>query len=238
MSETLQIGELTFEVRRSPQRRTLGLTVDRGGELVIHSTGATTPPELEKWARSKLLWVHRKLAIKEELAPKRRGPEFVSGESFNYLGRSYRLAITAQQEEPLRFDGRRFYLRHDARTDASAHFRRWYVAVGKEWLEKRVRLLARKIGYEPAGVEVKDLGFRWGSCGRRGVAFFNWRLLQLPVRLADYVIMHELTHLLEQHHGPAFWRVLERSLPDWRERKEDLEKKAQEVYWCQPAMKQ
>jgi predicted metal-dependent hydrolase len=70
MSETLQIGELTFEVRRSPRRRTLGLTVDRSGELVIHSPEATTPPELEKWARSKLLWVHRKLALKEEWGEK------------------------------------------------------------------------------------------------------------------------------------------------------------------------
>ena len=238
MSETLQIGELAFEVRRSPRRRTLGLTIDRGGELVIYSPGATTPPELEKWARSKLLWVHRKLALKEELAPKRRGPEFVSGESFSYLGRSYRLAMTAQQEEPLRFDGHRFFLRRDARTAASDLFRRWYVSAGKEWLEKRMRLLARKTGCRPTEVEVRDLGFRWGSCSRSGVVLLNWRLLQLPVRLADYVIVHELTHLIEPHHGPAFWRALERSLPDWRERKNDLGTKAQEIYWCQPAMNQ
>ena len=238
MSETLQIGGLTFEVRRSPRRRTLGLTVDRDGELVIHSPEATPPPELEKWARSKLLWVHRKLAIKEELAPKRRGPEFVSGESFSYLGRSYRLSIAAHQEEPLRFDGHRFYLRRDARTAASDLFRDWYVSVGKEWLEKRIRLLARKTGCSPTEVEVRDLGFRWGSCSRSGLVLLNWRLLQLPVRLADYVIVHELTHLIEPHHGPAFWRALDRALPDWRDRKEELRTKAQEVNWCQPAMRQ
>jgi len=146
MSESIQIGELTFEVRRSPRRRTLGLTVDRGGELVIHSPVAETAQELERWARSKLLWVHRTLALKEELAPRRRGPEFVSGESFSYLGRSYRLALAAQQDEPLRFDGRRFYLRRDARTRASDHFRRWYVSAGTDWLEKRVGWLARTTG--------------------------------------------------------------------------------------------
>lgn len=238
MSETLQIGELTFEVRRSPRRRTLGLTVDRGGELVIHSPVAETVHELERWARTKLLWVHRKLVLKEVLAPRRRGPEFVSGESFSYLGRSYRLAIAAQQEEPLRFDGRRFYLRRDARTGASDHFRRWYVSAGKDWLEKRVWLLARKTGRNPAKIEVTDLGFRWGSCGRNSVALFNWRLLQLPVRLVDYVIVHELTHLFEPHHRPTFWRALDRSLPDWRDRRKELAMTAQEVYWCRPGMMQ
>ena len=238
MNDNIQIGELTFEVRRSPRRRTLGLTVDRGGELVIHSPVAETTQELERWARSKLLWVHRKLALKEGLAPRRRGPEFVSGESFGYLGRWYRLAIAVEQEEPLRFDGRRFYLRRDARTGAGDHFRRWYASAGKDWLEKRVGWLARTTGRDPARIELRDLGFRWGSCGQNGVASFNWRLLQLPVRLVDYVIVHELTHLVEPHHGPTFWRALDRSLPDWRDRRDELRMKAQEVYWCRPGMMQ
>lgn len=238
MSEHIQIGELTFEVRRSDRRRTVGLTVDRGGELVIHSPAGKAVHELEQWVRSKLLWVHRKLALKEEMAPRRRGPEFVSGESFSYLGRSYRLAIAVEQEEPLRFDGRRFYLRRDARTCASDHFRRWYISAGKDWLEKRVRWLARTTGRKPGHIDVRDLGFRWGSCDRNGRALFNWRLLQLPVRLVDYVVVHELTHLIEPHHGPTFWRALDRALPDWRQRSEDLTMKAQEVYWCRPGMMQ
>ena len=88
MNESLEVGGLTFEVRRSARRKTLGLTVDRGGELVIHATAAAGDEELARWTRSKLLWVHRKLALKEETAPRVREPEFVSGESFSYLGRS------------------------------------------------------------------------------------------------------------------------------------------------------
>ena len=64
--------------------------------------------------------------------------------------------------------------------------------------------------------------FRWGSCGKNGVLFFNWKVLQLPVRLADYVIAHELVHLVEGHHGPAFWATLGRAMPDWQKRKEAL----------------
>ena len=87
MNETLEVGGLTFEVRRSLRRKTLGLTVDRGGELRIHAPENTPEHELTRWTRSKLLWVHRTLARKEALAPKVRAPEFVSGENFSYLGR-------------------------------------------------------------------------------------------------------------------------------------------------------
>ncbi len=81
MNETLEVGGLTFEVRRSLRRQTLGLTVDRGGELRIHAPESTTDHELTRWARSKLLWVHHTLTRKEALAPKVRAPEFVSGEN-------------------------------------------------------------------------------------------------------------------------------------------------------------
>ena len=148
MSETLEVGGLQFEVRRSRRRKTLGLTVDRGGELVIHAPENTTDHELTRWTRAKLLWVHRKLALKEDLAPKAREPEFVSGENFSYLGRNYRLKIVREPAEPLRFDGTYFWLAADARGEAEAHFRRWYIRTGRGWLSERAAALARKTGTE------------------------------------------------------------------------------------------
>jgi predicted metal-dependent hydrolase len=236
MKETLIVGGLGFEVRRSRRRRTLGLVVDRGGELVVHAPESAGEPELTRWVQARLLWVHRKLALKAEAAPKVREPEFVSGESFSYLGRSYRLSISARQDEALRFDGRRFFLRRDARSSAGDHFRQWYIAVGRPWLQRRVGLLSARAGVVPSRVEVRDLGFRWGSCGRGGAISFNWRLLQLPVRLADYVIAHELAHLAVPNHGAAFWSRLDRSMPDWTDRKQELAKKAQDIYWCKATM--
>jgi len=231
MSEVLKLTGLTFEIRRSAKRKTLGLTVDRGGELVVHAPKNAGFEELEQWARKKLLWVHQKLAVKQELAPKGREPEYVSGENFQYLGRGYRLALVDRQRMPLAFDGRRFTLRKDARPVAAEHFRRWYIETGSRWITGRTRSLMRKVGAEPSRIEIRDLGFRWGSCGNSGAVLLNWRLLQLPVRLADYVICHELVHLREPHHGPAFWAVLESVQPDWRERQRQLAEKARTIFW-------
>jgi hypothetical protein len=222
MNETLEVDGLTFEVRRSRRRKTLGLTVDRSGELRLHAPENITAPELARWTHAKLLWVHRTLARKEALAPKVRAPEFVSGENFSYLGRNYRLKLVQQPAVPLRFDSGYFWLAEDARDKAEAHFRRWYIHTGRGWLNERTAVLARKTGTEASRIEVRELGFRWGSCGKHGVSLFNWRLLQLPVRLIDYIIVHELVHLQEPHHSPEFWQAIDRALPAWRQLKDTL----------------
>jgi predicted metal-dependent hydrolase len=227
MTETLQLGGLRFEVRRSERRQTLGLTVDRSGELVVHAPAETSLDELSQWTGKRLLWVHRKLAHKESAAPRVGSPEFVSGESFSYLGRRYRLKLVDSQERQLEFDGSRFTLRRDAWLPEPV-FRNWYIQVGREWVRRRVDMLSARTGGNPGRVEVRDLGFRWGSCGRNGILYFNWKVLQLPVRLVDYIITHELVHLAERHHGPAFWAALGRAMPDWQKRKEVLAEKARE----------
>jgi predicted metal-dependent hydrolase len=116
------------------------------------------------------------------------------------------------------------------------YFHRWYASVGTAWLQERVHTLTRKVGAEPFQAEIRDLGFRWGSCTQAGRIFINWKLLQLPVRLADYVITHELAHLVVHDHGPEFWALLDRSMPDWKKRQEELRKKAAEIYWCHSEM--
>lgn len=237
--ETLEVNNLLFEVRRSPRRATLGLTVDRGGKLVIHAPESSVVEELKGWTRSKLLWVHRKLLKKTETtAGLRREPEFVSGESFSYLGQTFRLKVLREARQTFRFDGKNFVLRASARSHASEHFRRWYVHTGRAWLRSRVSLLSRKVGVKAKQVAIRDLGYRWGSCAHTGVVYFNWKLLQLPPRLIDYVIAHELAHLLERTHRLEFWRILDCSLPDWLARSEELRVKARDIYWCHDRMSQ
>jgi hypothetical protein len=225
MTEVLPIGGLEFEIRRSDRRKTFGLTVDRGGELIAHVPSATSAEDLSRWIQRKLLWVHQKLLLKEELAARQNAPEYISGEGFCYLGRRYRLKLVSQQEKALAFNGSGFTLKRGTANPESC-FREWYIQTGLKWLEKRVSMMSSRSGAQPRKVEVRDLGYRWGSCGKHEAIYFNWKLLQVPARLVDYVIMHELVHLRVPHHGAAFWRALDLALPDWKDRKEVLDSRA------------
>lgn len=81
---------------------------------------------------------------------------------------------------------------------------------------------ARAATARAGDIEVRDLGFRWAAWTGTGTVAFHWKVLQLPVRLVDYIITHELTHLLHPHHDAEFWACVDRALPDWRERKAQL----------------
>ena len=232
MNSVLTVDNLEFEVRRSPRRKTLGLTVDRAGELVVHSPETTSEAELHKWVAKKLLWVHQKLLLKKVHSGGVHRLEAVTGESIAYLGQNYRLKIVKDQTSPLQFDGQWFLLREDDRLDAPRHFQSWYQNAGAEWLNERVQFWEPKVGKAATKIVVGDLGFRWGSCGKNSVLYFNWRLLQLPVFLVDYVVAHELVHFHELNHTPDFWRILGRVLPDWKERKDQLSHRSAEMPWC------
>lgn len=105
----------------------------------------------------------------------------------------------------------------------------WYVARGRPWIEARVARWAPRVDVAPSGVVVQDLGYRWGSCGKGGKLYFHWKTLLLPPRIVEYVIVHELVHLHEGHHTPAFWQRLERALPDFAIRKAWLAEHGPEV---------
>ncbi|HBC86482.1 MAG TPA: metal-dependent hydrolase [Lentisphaeria bacterium] len=236
MIETILSDGLFFEIRRSDRRKTMCMTVDRGSELVVHAPRKTPSDELEQWIRLKLLWVHHKLNLKNEIAGTAREPEYVRGESFSYLGKPHTLMIAVRQAKPLLFDKSLFHLRADSRDSGAQNFKTWFTDIGKKWIASRVKFLSRKVRTSPVRIEVRDLGYRWGSCGRNKVIYFNWKLMQLPVRLIDYVIIHEMVHLTQPHHGPAFWKTLDSVLPDWRERQEELKMGASNIYWCHEIM--
>lgn len=232
MSDVLTIEGMDFEMRRSSRRKSVSLTVDRGGELVIHVPDNLSQEELSQWVSGKLLWIQGKLAHREKLVSHVRDPEYVTGERFGYLGRTYRLVVVRDQKDSLHFDGTSFQLREDARSSAVDHFRRWYISKGTEWVANRVLRLAPKVGVRPERIEIRDLGYRWGSCGKSQILYFNWKGLQFPVRLLDYILLHELAHLIEKNHSKEFWRILDRALPDWQQRKEEVQNKAREIFWC------
>jgi predicted metal-dependent hydrolase len=222
MTAALHIDGLWFKVRRSTHRKTLGITVDRGGELLVDAPAGLSRRRLEAAVRSRLLWVHTKLARKRQLQRERTDALYVPGEGHLYLGRKHRLLLVdGVRDEPLRLAHGRFELARRERGRAREFFQKWYRARANEWLARRVGDMAPQVGVTAKRVEIRDLGFRWGSCSR-GVIYFHWKVMQLPPRLIEYVVAHELVHLRVHHHTPAFWNVLRRVLPDADERKSAL----------------
>jgi hypothetical protein len=216
---TLTVGDLELEVRRSRRRKTVEITVERGGELVVSAPEDCPASAMADFVREKSSWIYGKLAEKALLDQPVGSKRFATGEGFSYLGRVYRLLLVDDQDVPLKLAGGRFRLRRGDAGAGREPFVRWYRAHAQPWLALRVRGWAPRIDVEAGEVRVLDLGFRWGSCGRGGAVNFHWAVILLPPRIVDYLIVHELVHLHERHHTPEFWRRVERAMPDYERRK-------------------
>lgn len=215
-------------VRSARRRRTLELRMEADGVRV--AVPLRTPRhEIDAFVRSRADWIrkHQPSATNAPLA-------LVTGDTLPYLGRQLQLEVVegAVRAPRVHADllGLRVTLprgtgdaggsaRRDAVRDA---LRRWYRERAAEELATRVETWAARAGYGPRRVLVRDQKRRWGSCAKDGTLRFNWRLLMLDPAAVDYVVIHEVVHLVRPHHGPSFWAEVERLLPDYSERRRAL----------------
>ena len=248
----LVVGDLVFQIAPPGDRKTIEIVIERDASLVLKAPRTVTVERAARFVAAKRRWVYRKLAEKDALTGPPVVKRFVEGEGFAYLGRSYRLtletldaATPAVRPDPsavrpnagssagcpktgspaVRLDRGRFRLcRSEADRGADA-MRRWYTEIGGQWLRRRVRPWAARMGEESVAVEVRDLGYRWGSARPTdGPPRINvhWATLQLPPSLIDYILVHELAHLREANHTPEFWSIVDRLMPGYETQKTTL----------------
>lgn len=236
MTQSLVIDDLSFAIRRSPKRKTLRLSVERNGELLLTAPVGLGLDEITSYAKEKRLWVYTKLVRKGQLKRPLSRKEFVSGETFHYLGRSHRLLIVPKSDAkvpvaPLRLHQGRFLLQRDCLVRATPLFREWYLNHARAYFPAKVAYFANRIGVKPLGLQVIDLGYRWGSCSADGRISINWQTAQLPPRIIEYILVHELVHLVHSGHGDNFLKRIERVLPDYQERKSWLAEHGGSYSW-------
>lgn len=228
--ESLTVDGLRFAVRWSRRRRTIGITVRRDGSLAVAAPARASVRKLEQAVRAKLPWVRRKLAEFEALGPPPAPKRFVDGELLPYFGRDYRLTLVDDPARAVALRGGRLELASGLDGDARAAVLDWYQARAREYIDAAVARFAPLVGAAPAAVVVRDLGKRrWGVCDHRSLTVsFHWQLATQPPDLVDYVVVHELAHLHEPNHGPAFWRRMEDVMPDCKLRRRRLSRGAHE----------
>lgn len=231
MSATvLHLDDLRVPVETGCGSRKAKLTIEADGSLRLRAADDVATEELTQFLASKRDWVYKKLAEKEVLQHEPVTKEFVDGEGFLYLGRSHRLRLT-DDNRPVRLERGRLLLPRSRSVVGEEQLIAWYQRCGEAWLRPRVSSWADRLRVSPGAIEVADLGCKWGSAtaGRR--VRIHWATLQLSPPLIDYVLAHELAHLREAHHGPDFWQLLARVMPDYDERKKELAQRGARLWF-------
>jgi len=215
--------DIAYTLTRS-KRKTASIYIERDGQISILVPEQLTEQQVEELIESKRKWIYTNLAEWRDLNATRVRREYVNGEGFLYLGRTYRLKLVETQDKPLMLKNGYFCLRTDNRTaiDADAAFKEFFREKGKKRISVRVLCFQAKMGVQPKAVRIIELKNRWASCSLRENLNFHWKCMMAPPTMLDYIIVHELAHLIYANHTEAFWNEVDKVMPDYRDRKEWL----------------
>jgi predicted metal-dependent hydrolase len=219
------MDNLEYMLRRS-DRRSVGISIERDGTVVVTAPRQAELLDIEKFISEKKIWIYQKLAQKKTLNREKPKREFVNGKGFLCLGKSYRLKIvddaevksgSSQNAAPLRLWHGYFELAESKKGDAQNHFISWYRKQIKKQLKERIPRYDKRIGVTVRSIRILDMGHRWASCGRNGNVNFNWRSVMASVWVFDYILVHEMVHMIERGHTDRFWHLVARVIPDYEE---------------------
>lgn len=205
---------LEYTVQRSTKRRKLTITVERDRSVVVHAPEGISDVKIRQVVESKRQWIYEKTGHPQKYRdlPHPPGKELVSGESALYLGRQYRIEMVKTSLAEVRFV-QRFLVPAIQLGKQVEALLEWYIGRAKEKIIPRVKGYARELGVNVAGIKITDSRYRWGSCTVKNNVGFNWRLIKAPMFVIDYVIVHELAHLIETNHTPRFWNIVRTQAP-------------------------
>jgi predicted metal-dependent hydrolase len=202
-------------IKRSTRRkRSIKLEVLADNTVEVVAPKRTPESAIHSLLDEKDAWIQKRLQFNMENADKLRPKRYVDGEPFYYLGSSYPLKLSETAPKGVGFyDG---YLCINSRKSPDKALAEWYKSIAYDILEDRVEHFSRLMSLSPSGLRIKRMKTRWGSCSSAGNLNFNWVLVMAPLPVIDYVVIHELCHLVHMDHSKHFWDLVEQYCPDYK----------------------
>jgi predicted metal-dependent hydrolase len=227
MTARVQFGSKQIDFRLTySQRKTLGITITPDMEVLVKAPTNTSLDKIKEKVKKKAPWIIKQQNFFLGFYPKNPPKKFVSGESHLYLGRQYRLKVIIGKKPQVNYRGRFIEVITKDRSKVKTLMKQWYRQKSKEkFAEIAEPLIQRfkKYKVEPTGFFIQDMHKRWGSCTAKGKIILNTELIKAPTACIEYVIIHELCHLIHHDHTQKFIDLQAKEMPDWEKWKRKLE---------------
>ncbi|MEI6055051.1 MAG: SprT family zinc-dependent metalloprotease [Lentisphaerota bacterium] len=211
------LNELQIEVSRivRSNRRTLSLVISRSGEVIVRA-----PIKISQHAITQFVNRHADWIIKKQKQLK-QDTESLSEECAYYLGTKYCIVIDNELSEPFKFDGA-FYLSERYSKHKKEILESWFKAQATKIIKPKFIELAEKYSIKFNSLLITGAKARWGSCNNKRNINFSYRLIMADLKAVEYVIVHELAHLIELNHSGNFWNEVKKIMPDYKEHEKYL----------------
>lgn len=200
------------------ERKTISIIVERDRSVVVRAPLNASETGIAREIEKRKRLLQKKIEHNQKYPFTKEAKEFVSGESLLYLGKNYKLFVTDEPIEGILFDSK-FFISRENQKYANRLFKEWYINAATEIIVPKAIAIAKQLGVIYNNINILDLKYRWGSCTPKDNIHFNWRLIKAPMTVIEYIIVHELTHLLEANHTPEFWNRVAVQQPNYTKAK-------------------
>jgi len=214
--------DFPIEIIRTNRTKSASIEID-GDTVKVIVPKNLSDKRIEDLVLQRTPWIRQKLKILSEVVtpnPK----EYVNGENFTYLGRNYRLKLISGSHQGVKLKNGYLQVSYPktlsgAELNGFVHtsLEEWYKAHALNRLTEKTKRYSQMLGINPNTIKVRDYKSRWGSCFISGKISYNWRIIIAPHHIVDYVVVHELCHMLEHNHSPKYWRLVGSIIPNFRQ---------------------
>ncbi len=217
--------KLDYKIQFS-NRKTLNISVERDRSVIVRAPENLSLNKIEEIVQSKRNWIKDKINHVQKYPIDFKAKEFVSGETLLYLGRNYQLLVVDENFEGIRFN-QSFLISKLNQKNANQLFKEWYLAKALEKIKPLSKKYATNLGVNYNECKTSEMKYRWASCTPKNNILFNWRIIKAPMYVLEYLVAHELVHLIEHNHTPEFWNILSIQVPNYEKAKQWLKEKGQ-----------
>lgn len=207
---------IEYELVRA-KRKTMAIQITREAKVVVKAPLKLSSRTIEEFITRKQEWIEAHLETVSRTKAERESFLLTEGSLLHYLGQECPVKLS---DGPPRFEKGVFYLTRG--TDLRGQAVQLYRALARQEILTRVQTFSGRMGVTPSAVKINGAKTRWGSCSGKNSLNFSWKLVAAPPECIDYVVVHELAHILQHNHSPAFWAVVGSVMPDYVQRRGQL----------------
>ena len=212
---------ITPDLISRSNRKTLSLSILKDGQIVVNAPLKMSDETIQKFVYEKQNWIRQKLAYIEH--NKEKYDDVMHLRKFLMFGNEYSIKLTTVKKIETSNNEMAIYIPKQTPEDKIlSKLKSWYKKTAKTVLEERLNYICGLIKLKPNNFRISDSKGRWGACNSRGSVSFNYRVIMLPPAVIDYVIVHELCHLVEMNHSKKFWNLVYSFLPNAESQKQKI----------------
>lgn len=202
------------------KRKTFGIYIDIYGNIEVRVPKDAKELQITQMVEERFEWIIKKSNEMKERSKGYSKKTYVQGEKFMYQGQEYPIEVIEtdgpdKNNAVLQEGILKVYVKTHEETQVQEALKRFYYQQCKALIDIRIRHYQGQIKIKPKSIRLADNKTNWGTCNSKRELTFNWRLIMAPVEVLDYVIVHELCHIIHMNHDRSFWRLVGKYFPDY-----------------------